>query len=432
MADELYTWKTDFSGQDTNTPLDEDLISNTLGANSRAIKSTVKKDLSQFNDTNNSYSSGKEYGLYKSETDARIALGEPYDLKLRNFDSTNLSKSSFTVDGNYTGIFWPGSRFVVSDSYSNFDRTRAGIVTGVVIANSITTVTYSPILISVPDYPSAISMGSAGFSMVVADPAPYSPGSRVVFAKTFGGARTGLPTSGEITGAQFIERTFSTVVKTVQTSGLGSSLSMYYRSREFAQEIEGLTETEANNMFPINWHLATPEDLTGFSALFASKKGVFNTDTAEAEKSFILVGAQTGNAQLNSIQGGTISVQTTVNGPIEAGASVSVDADTIIFPLCNLAAAGNDYRVKVQCVGYSTPTGTDLPSTVLNPRAVMNVWSTTVDPWDTLLLLGNSPLRNITGFALLFVDGVPVGTELVFDITVCKPPFNGKTFYQVE
>ena len=62
----------------------------------------------------------------------------------------------------------------------------------------------------------------------------------------------------------------------------------------------------------------------------------------------------------------------------------------------------------------------------------MNVWSTTVDPWDTLLLLGNSPLRNITGFALLFVDGVPVGTELVFDITVCKPPFNGKTFYQVE
>ena len=117
----LYHWRTDFSSSDTNVPLNEEVISDHLGSYARDIKANVKRDLSLFDSANN-LSVGKEYALYKSDTDANIASGNKYDLKLRNFTKTDLGNSSFTVEGNYSATFYPGTRFLVADSDTSFAR----------------------------------------------------------------------------------------------------------------------------------------------------------------------------------------------------------------------------------------------------------------------------------------------------------------------
>lgn len=433
----LYSWKTDFSGADTNVPANESTIGTDLGEHARDIKGNIRKDLSRFdNSTTPAHSVGKAYALYKSESDTGIDDGNDYNIRIRNVSNSDLIRPTFDVVGNYGSLFFPGTRFAVASSYSDLNKESSAVVTSVQYpmpnqaddsdTNEYTRVTYSPVLNKMDrTHVTGLETNDTadGFYIQFSSaPSGYYPGQRITFVKTTTSRVSGNGYSGS--SKPFPTETFSAVVKKI--IGDGKLIILYNSPKELAQDVDDYTEAQAESLFPSG--VLAPQS-TGWAPTPGSNVYLLASKDMRVinETDFLLVGSQSGSWDYNGIQHRSVSVRATVSGELEAGGEYLVNFASLFFPYVNPTKdVGKDVRVKAQCVDVEQGNVTSIPSDCFFPTVKMNSWSTTSNPWDTL----SSAERTVTQVILIFQSGIPDGTTMTFDITVTLPMINGPTFYK--
>jgi hypothetical protein len=430
----IYEWKTDFSAADTNSPANEDTISDKLGEYARDVKAVVRKDLSLF-DAVGGRSVGKEYTLYKSEIETEIDGGATYDIRIRDVDNETLIRPNLKIRGNWSSAFYPGTRFAIASSYTDLNRNKTAIVTSVEYpvfisgdTNEYTKIYYSPVLASMDRTEiSALNTGTeeSDFYIQFDDTVPeeYSPGARVMFIQTEATRSDENPYNGST--AHFPTKVYSAVVKEIDSEN--DRVILYNKTQQLAVDIDDLSVDEAEGLFPDNDTLAPKGE--DWSPSTDTNYILASTNFDIAEDDFLLLGAQSGNWNFASFQHRMTSVLAQIDGELDPGETVIVPTATVPFPYVGETSAGKDVRVKVQCVGVVAGSGVTVPSDALHPTVLMNEWSTTTLAWDTL----SGPFNRLTNEIILkFNSGIPAGVTLLFDIAVVLPTFNGKTYYKPD
>lgn len=505
VDDKLEQWKTDFRASDSNDPNDESIIGTELGKEFRALKQLVRKDLANTQDLSSAATivyndkttampaagTGKPYALYKSASlaDIEADAGVNRNLLANGLSSpaTNLVGNSFQILGDWSSVLFPGTPLCVSpDGYKKYAHLEVLAAlpnqdanTGYADYGSATKVVFHPKLVPFPRadevqaadvsfsfvYTTTIESINLELKVTNGNTASFTcavvKGRRIEVIRMEKAAtgRGGEYPDNAADIPEFYPNGSYTVVMdgTSRTDGTTLYIGLYRYVRKMAEEIDGLSASEAENLFENSvddpsgtkgpecvpnledvWVPSTdPVNVTAdaykyvmrmSNEAFLKNPENVSESISTPDSAYYLIGTQNGNRDVNGQKHDFVCYTVTVTNPGDNDVETfSFESNDLRYPPGTLqiqaTSKGNEFRATITCVKIENP-GTNFVLTpdIAKPVVLGNTWSGT--DWASV----TTPLsRNTNLFSLKFLQGFDA--KITYEVTIFNPVLNGKTLY---